>query len=222
MIVYDYQNIKPVIRHRLPNISPHNSRALDKLNKIRENIGSIISLTEKEWNQVAPVIAIQSVEKNNFFLKEGQVCGSIAFVNKGLLIYYKSLDNGNDITTDFAFERDWVTNNHSRLNNSPSHLNIKAIEDSELFIIKQVDVLNLYNKIPMLERFGRLLMEQAYVRLVQLSIDLQTLSATDRYLKLLQNHPEILRKVPLYHIANYLGIAPKSLSRIRNSIFTEG
>jgi len=135
------------------------------------------------------------------------------------LIYYQTLDNGNDITTDFAFEGDWVTNNHSRLNNIPSHLNIKAIENSDLLVIKQKDLLDLYDRIPKLEKLGRLLMEHAYVKLVQLSIDLQTLSATDRYLKLLGDYPEIINKVPLYHIANYLGIAPKSLSRIRNVIF---
>ncbi len=180
----------------------------------------MISLNENDWKYLSGSISIKSIEKNNFFLEENQICHFIALVNKGTFIYYRSLANGNDVTTVFAFKGDWITNNHSRLNKSPSHLNIKAIEDSELFVVKQADLLNLYDKIPALERFGRLLLEQAYVRLVQLSIDLQTLSATDRYLKLLQNYPEILQKVPLYHIANYLGIAPKSLSRIRNSIFT--
>lgn len=69
---------------------------------------------------------------------------------------------------------------------------------------------------PKLERFGRILMEQAFVKLVQLSIDLQILPAKEQYQKLLKNYPEIFQRLPLYHIANYLGIAPKSLSRIRN------
>ena len=165
------------------------------------------------------MIEIKSFKKNELFLEEGQICNSIAFINKGLLVYYKVLDNAVEVTTDFAFENEWVTNNHSRLNHSPSYLNIKAIEDSELLIVKHQDLVPLYNKIPKLERFGRILMEQAYVKLVQLSLDLQTLSAKDRYLKLLKSYPGIFQRVPLYHIANYLGIAPKSLSRIRRTIF---
>lgn len=192
---------------------------MNDFEKIRENISSVIKLEDNEWSSLTDIIDVMSIRKNEFFLKEDQVCDSIAYVNKGTLIYYRALDNGNDITTDFAFEGDWVTNNHSRINNVPSHLNIKAIENSDLLIIKQKYLLELYDKVPQLDRFGRLLMEQAYVKLVQLSIDFQTLSATDRYLKLLKNHPEISSKVPLYHIANYLGIAPKSLSRIRNTIF---
>ena len=62
-------------------------------------------------------------------------------------------------------------------------------------------------------------MEQAFTKFTQLSIDLQVLSARDRYIKMLKEYPEISQNVPLYHIANYLGIAPKSLSRIRNEIF---
>jgi hypothetical protein len=62
------------------------------------------------------------------------------------------------------------------------------------------------------------LLEQSYMKLVKHTMDLQVLSAKDRYFSLINKHPEILQKVPLYHISNYLGIAPKSLSRIRNEI----
>jgi CRP-like cAMP-binding protein len=179
-------------------------------------------LSPSEWELFSSAIEVVSLKKNEFFLRENTVCDSIAFINEGVLIYYKTLENADEITTDFAFEGEWVTNNHSRLNNSPSMLNIKALENSELLVIKQKDLLRFYEEIPALERFGRVLTEQAYVKLAQLNMDLQVLSATDRYLKLLQTYPEIFRKVPLRHIANYLGIAPKSLSRIRNSAFSSG
>lgn len=192
---------------------------MNTFESIKTHIDSVIKLEDNEWSSLIDIIEVMSIRKNEFFLSKNQICDSIAYLNKGTLIYYQTLDNGNDITTDFAFEGDWVTNNHSRLNNIPSHLNIKAIENSDLLVIKQKDLLDLYDRIPKLEKLGRLLMEHAYVKLVQLSIDLQTLSATDRYLKLLGDYPEIINKVPLYHIANYLGIAPKSLSRIRNVIF---
>lgn len=191
------------------------------LEKIKTNISLCISLNNEEWCTVETVIKKKIIKKNDSLLKEDVVCDFIAYVNKGALIYYKSLDNGDEITTDFAFENEWITNNYSRLNRSPSHLNIKAIEDSELLFIQNSDLERLYVETPTLERFGRILMEQAYVKLVQLSIDLQTLPATDRYLNLLKRYPEIFQKIPLYHIANYLGIAPKSLSRIRNAVSSE-
>ena len=189
------------------------------LQKIKAAIHSIVPTADEDWKLLADCISVKTIPKNGFLLEEGQVCDFIAFVNYGEAIYFRTLDNGNDVTTDFAFSGDWVTNNLSRIHRCPSHLSIKAIEETEACIIGQSDIEMLYRKIPELERFGRLLIEQAYVRQVQLSIDLQTLSATERYQKLLEEHPDILQKIPLYHIANYLGIAPKSLSRIRNSMF---
>ncbi len=77
----------------------------------------------------------------------------------------------------------------------------------------------LYIRNPKVERLGRILMEQAYLKIVEQTIELQVLSAKERYENLLKKHPEIFQKVQLYHIANYLGIAPKSLSRIRKELF---
>lgn len=192
---------------------------MDKFSRIKSSIDRIISLTNEEFSAFCDAIDVKTIAKNEFFLQEGQICDYIGLVNQGILIYFKSLDNGNEITTDFAFEGDWVTVNQSRLNNSPSLINIKVIEDAELLVIKQQDLSDLYIKIPKIERLGRILMEQAYLKIVQQSIDLQVLTATERYENLLHQFPEIFQRVQLYHIANYLGIAPKSLSRIRKEIF---
>jgi len=191
---------------------------MDIFNKIKSNIGTIISLTNEEFQSFCDVIEVKMLNKNDLFLEEGQICNFIGFVNKGALIYYKSMDNGNEVTTDFAFEGDWVTINHSRLNNTPSTINIKAIEDAELLVVKQQDLNDLYIRIPKTERLGRVLIEQAYLKIAKQSVDLQVFTATERYENLLHKFPEIFQRVQLYHIANYLGIAPKSLSRIRKEI----
>jgi len=188
---------------------------------LRSQINSIVSLSSEEWNQLLPFIETRTLRKNGFFLREGQICESTAFVNSGVLIYFKFLENGKEVTTDFAFKGEWVTDNQSRLNNSPSIINIKAIVPAEILVLKNKDLPYLFDLIPKIERLSRILMEQAFTKFTQLSIDLQVLSARDRYLKMLKDYPEITQNVPLYHIANYLGIAPKSLSRIRNEIFTK-
>ncbi|WP_069658012.1 Crp/Fnr family transcriptional regulator [Arcticibacter eurypsychrophilus] len=188
--------------------------------KLKKSIGLFISLSDEEWQQVFNAFRMETLKKNNYFLTEGQVCKSIAYVNFGMLIYFKSLTNSDEMTTDFAFEGDWVTDNHSRLNSSPSLLNIKAIEDTELLVLTSKNLSALYDNIPKTERLGRILIEQAFIKVTQQNIDLQVLSAKEHYVKLLEQQPEVFQKIPLYHIANYLGINPKSLSRIRNEILT--
>jgi len=192
---------------------------MDKIQKIKKSIDPIVSLSDTELQTFCNVFESKSLKKNDFFLKEGQVCDFIGLLTSGVMIYFKSLDNGDEITTDFAFEGDWVNSVVSRLTNSPSILNIKAIEDSEILIIKIEDLNKLYLQIPKIERLGRILTEQAFIKFVVQAIEFQTLSAKERYENLLKSYPEIFQKVQLYHIANYLGIAPKSLSRIRKELF---
>ena len=192
---------------------------MDQFSKIKNSIEPIVSLTDEEFALFSDFLEFKRLTKNEFFLEEGQICSYIGFVNHGTMIYFKSMDNGNEITIDFAFEGDWVTINQSRLNNFPSTINIKAIEITELVIITQQNLSDLYDRIPRLERLGRILIEQSYLKISQQSVDLQVYTAKERYESLFRNYPEIFQKVPLYHIANYLGIAPKSLSRIRKELF---
>lgn len=192
---------------------------MDKIQKIQDSIEHILSLNEQELLTFCNAFESRRLNKNEFFLKEGQICNFVGLVNSGVLIYFKNVDNGDEITTDFAFEGDWVTNNESRLKNTPSTINIRAIEDCEIFVIKQQDLDELYIHVPKIERLGRILTEHAYLKIVEQTIELQVLPAKERYENLLKKHPEIFQKVQLYHIANYLGIAPKSLSRIRKELF---
>lgn len=186
--------------------------------KIIETINSIVKIDEKDLEKLFQVFEMKTLKKNDHFLKEGQICTSIAYVNSGLLLYYKLLEDGNEIALDFGFENDFVTDNQSRINNLPSIMNIKAIENSEILVLSNENLYKLFGQVPEIETLYRILLEQSYLKLVKHTMDLQVLSAKDRYFSLINKHPEILQKVPLYHISNYLGIAPKSLSRIRNEI----
>ena len=173
-------------------------------------------ISEDEWKTISSYIHFKTIAKGEILLQQGHICKSIYLILSGALIYYKITDKGEEATTDFAFEGDWVTDNRSRVSGTPAHLNIKAWEDTEVAFIKQTDLEVLFKEVPRMERLGRLLVEEAYVKLVQRSVDLQILSAEERYQKLAAEYPQAFLRLPLYHIANYLGIAPKSLSRIRN------
>ncbi|MBI9036462.1 MAG: Crp/Fnr family transcriptional regulator [Bacteroidales bacterium] len=192
---------------------------MDKISRIKNSIAPHISLTDDELSILCDLFEVKTFKKNDFFLKEGQICKYIGLINSGLFTYFKTVNNDNKTTVGFGFEGDWITNTNSRLYHVPSIINIAAIENSELLVITQQNLSDVYKQIPQIERLARILIEQAYIKLYQLTIDLQIHSAKERYENLLKNDPKIFTKVPLYHIANYLGINPKSLSRIRKKIF---
>jgi len=186
------------------------------LELIKQSFNRLVVLSEEEWLVVLSHMQFKTYLKGEMLLRHDEVCKSISYLLKGSVIYYQQNEKGDEITTDFAFEGEWVTDNRSRISQTPSHQYIRAWEDTLTATIQQDELEILFREVPSIERAGRLLIEQAYVKIVQLSIDLQILSAEERYQKLIAESPQAFQRLPLYHIANYLGIAPKSLSRIRN------
>lgn len=77
----------------------------------------------------------------------------------------------------------------------------------------------LYQSVCGWERFGRLVIEQVFVQLLQALGSLYTDSPEQRYIKLIKEHPDLLQSVSQYHIASYVGVKPQSLSRVRKRIF---
>lgn len=187
-------------------------------NKLNKLLDENVKITHHQKLKVMSAFSQVHLKRNEYLLRESSKCDFIAFVEKGLLIYFKISEKGEEITTDFAQEGDWVTDNYSRLTGKTSTMNIKSLEDTDLFVIKSDILEQLYKEVPGLERLGRILTEAAFVKFIQLSIDLQMLSAKERYLKMMKEYPMILQRVSLHHIADYLGIAPKSLSRLRKEV----
>ncbi|WP_157231596.1 Crp/Fnr family transcriptional regulator [Cecembia lonarensis] len=147
----------------------------------------------------------------------GHTCRTIYYVEKGLArtYYYK---DGNDITELFAFENSLIARAESLFTGNPSKKGIQLLEDSILIGIPSPDLFNLYDQHHDIERLFRRIFEAAYVETVNRIESLQFHTAEERYKDLLSTSPNLLQRVPLKHIASYLGITQVSLSRIRAQI----
>jgi CRP-like cAMP-binding protein len=108
----------------------------------------------------------------------------------------------------------------SFINNRKARENIGSINDSELLKISREQLTALIQESERFKVFSLIIFEQAIIATENRANDLATLTATDRYKKLMQEQPEILQQVPVQYIASFLGIKPESLSRIRKQIIS--
>ena len=154
-------------------------------------------------------------EKNQTVLKQGQVCNYLYFVNKGLLrlFYYR---DGKDITDYFATEQNIIGGIESFFSRKPSDKIIETLEPCELIAISFDNLEKLYQVHHDLERVGRILSIEAFLSMQERLFAIQFHPAKQRYKELLESRPNILQRVPLGHIASYLGITQVTLSRIRS------
>ncbi|KMQ65334.1 Crp/Fnr family transcriptional regulator [Chryseobacterium sp. FH2] len=153
--------------------------------------------------------------KGDYFLKESDVCRHVGFIISGVMRYYIN-DDGEDKTYGFAKESDFVCNNESFLPQRPSRQIIQALEDCTLLVVGYNDLQTFYTSLKNGERFGRMVIEQVFVKTLRGLNSFYTDSPELRYEKFVKEYPDLLQRIPQYYIASYVGVKPQSLSRIRS------
>lgn len=193
---------------------------MDDFEKLKQQLHKYISLDGYEINEFCSRLSVKMLKRKEFLYREGQICKSVVFVANGCLRYYY-LKDGEEQTMQFFLENAWYTDYESFLTEKPSLQYIQALEPTTLLILTKLKLYELYEAHPKIERFGRIMAENAYLGSRKNNLQHLILSPEERYLKLIQERPKVIERVALKYIASYLGIKPESLSRIRKRIFDE-
>ena len=174
-------------------------------------------LSDAALDKIASILVRTEVKKNTLYLKEGEVSKYIGYVYKGMLrlFYYK---NKKDLTEHFACEGTNFFSIESFFRQQPTHLMIEALENSVVYGLPHDEVLELAAEHYEIEVMYRTLIENSLILSQQKADTLRFESANERYRRLLREHPEIIQRAPLSHIASYLLMTPETLSRVRASL----
>jgi len=177
-------------------------------------LNSITILSEVLQSQIKTYLIEEQFPKKSILLKAGQVSQRIYYIKKGFIrAWYQKGDN--EFTSWFMGEGDIIVSVYSFFSRKPSFENIEVLEDCVLQSINWDQLQTLYKNFQEFNQTGRLITEQYYIRSEERTIDLQTLTAKQRYEKLLLTYPGILQKATLGQIASYLSVKQETLSRIR-------
>jgi signal-transduction protein with cAMP-binding, CBS, and nucleotidyltransferase domain len=193
---------------------------LTALNKFREYFERYVLLTDEEWQALSQYLTVDALKKKKFYVEAGKVCDHIGLVVKGAVRYYYVKD-GEEITGYFSFEDEMLSSYKSFLTRTPALNYIQALEDSVIVNLShkglQQACMNELLSFKM-ERFGRLTAEHYLICYEERVTSFITQSPEERYSQLLETGGEALYRIPQHYIANFLGITPVSLSRIRRRI----
>ncbi|MFN8416445.1 MAG: Crp/Fnr family transcriptional regulator [Cytophagaceae bacterium] len=178
------------------------------------NINSLLKLPSELLDVFIKKLKPITVEKGDYFLKEGELCKNIALLTQGAFYSYYQKD-GNDVIEDFCLEGCFLADYPAFINNTTAQKNFKAIEKSELYIISKEELEDLYLLNPLYERSGRLIAEFLFTSWEAKLRDTIFLTPLERYNKLIKSRPDIIQRVPQYLIASFLNITPQYLSQLR-------
>jgi CRP-like cAMP-binding protein len=182
------------------------------------NISRHIQLDTQEVEYLQSVVQFRKLRRRQYLVQAGDVCKFETFVAKGCLRAYYVDKDGNDHILQFASEDWWISDLHSFLTQTPALLNVDALEDSELFQFDKPGLEKLYQTVPKLERYFRIMLQNAFIAHQQRILQNISLTADERYLLFRQKFPSLEQRVPQHQIASYLGITPEFLSKIRKKL----
>lgn len=187
------------------------------MNPLIEYITKSIHLDKHEQEYISSQIAIKDYQAGDVLLKEGMISRVSYFNLKGCVRLFYLVD-GEEKTTFFYTENQFVTSIRSFTEGVPADHYLECVEDCTLAIIPYETEKELLRKFPKLETFARTVLEQEVANYQEMLSTYIMSSPEQRYLNLLQRNADLLQRVPLYQLASYIGVKAESLSRIRNRI----
>jgi len=185
---------------------------------LKSTLSELSNFSEEESEKILSHFKQLKIGKKDKYLESGKICHQIAYIEKGSLIYLQTDFEGEQTAIDFAFEGEFVVYLQSFLNGTPADIDIMANEATLLQVISKERLNQLYEHYPKMERVGRSLLEEGLMKMAKGRTVFQTMNNQERYIYMMENAPQVLERIPQYHIATYLGIKPESLSRIRRNL----
>lgn len=176
-----------------------------------------IPILADNWEEIKHLFIKKEIPAKTTLLAEGDVANQIYFIEQGALRLWNN-DDGRDITVQFFFENQIVASFESWYQQTPSIFSIASIESTTALVLSTDDFSTLITAFPELNTYLTKLISQRFVSYTNYFLARIKDSPEKRYQNLVDNHSELLARVPHYYLAFYLGITPVSLSRIRNRI----
>jgi len=177
-----------------------------------------IGMDEKEFELFSSYFKEMMLRKKDYYLKEGSISNAKAYVKKGCSRAYIIDENGKEHILFFAFEDWWMADFESYHSGNPGKQYFQALEDMELLVISKQDFTKMENEIPKLKIWPDVKHRKMNIAMINRLSEVKSNTCEERYIKLLNKHPEIFQRVPLQYIASYLDMEPQSLSRLRKRI----
>ncbi len=185
---------------------------------ILQNIAKIVALTPDEEFLFLSKTTTHQYKSKTVLLNAGEVCKTSYFVNSGVLRSFNINDNIVEHVLSFACSGWWISDMYSLLSQKPGNLFIQVIEDAEVVLLSKENQEILFQEIPKLERFFRVLTENSLVAHQERLMDNLSLNAEERFQKFCRKYPDLIQKVPQKQIASYLGLTPEFFSKMKSKI----
>lgn len=188
---------------------------------LQQALKSIADMDEADFNLSTTYWQEKIYKKGDFFNKYMHISQYLGYVVEGVFRGYLIETPETSERNVFLMSKNQIVCAYkSLMTQTPCNYTWQALVDSKILCIHIDNLARLYKQSHAWEHFGRIVAEYAFNVVLDRAESFLYKTPEERYLKLIEQHPDIFETIPLYHISSYLGIEAPSLSRIRKRLTT--
>ena len=184
---------------------------------LRKFMSAFSVFDPQEIEAVIDSMGIETHAKGTLLLREGEITSRCYFILKGCIREYQLLD-GVERNIAFFTEHQAVISYTSYLEQAPSQHYYTCLEDCVVLAGTRAQEQALHKLYPRLEFLTQTILQKDYQQIQRQLAMMISYSPEERYEYLLATRPELLQRVPLHHLASFIGVTPESFSRIRKRV----
>ncbi len=174
--------------------------------KLVDHIKKHVELNSADIENISNSFTIKTFAKKGHLLKESQICEESYFVIKGCLRLYSICQDDKEQIIQFSIENWWMSDFRSFENGAKSIYNIQALEDSVVAVLHRGDQSELFEKVPQLEKYFRIIFQNAYSASLWRINHIFCKTGEERYDQFIKLFPEFVQRIPQYMLASFLGL----------------
>jgi CRP-like cAMP-binding protein len=172
-------------------------------------------MSKEEFDLIVPYFEIRKFDKKTKVLRIGETDSYFNIIMKGLARKYL-LVNKKEVTIQLSTEGHMIHSEISFNLQKPSDCIIEALEPVTFFSISYANVRMIYERFPKTEKLGRIIITEMFIKKDQRDFKQLNTTTRERFLDYIQNHPDMLQRVPQKYLASYLNIKPETFSRLKH------
>jgi CRP-like cAMP-binding protein len=183
-----------------------------------ENFKGFISLSREEELMVLNYTTERRFKKGEFLNSEGEVNRYTNFITDGSARVYYIEPDGHEHVIQLGIRNWWIGDFPSFITQSKAKMYTEALEPTEVLAFSYDHLQEVYEKVPKMERFFRLLIQKAYASFHKRVLESLGMDAEERYLAFRSTYPEMEMQIAQKHIASYLGMSPEFFSTLKRRV----
>ncbi|MEM8893793.1 MAG: Crp/Fnr family transcriptional regulator [Bacteroidota bacterium] len=176
-----------------------------------------VPFSDEEWSAFTELLEVRRLKKGEHLIRAGEMENYLYWMIDGVIRGYY-LRDGEELVAGFSFDFSLSGAYDSFISRNPTNVFVQAISDATLVCLHRDKLESLYDRFKSFERYGRLNLEEMFLKKAQHEIAVLSYSAEERLQRLMRDSPGIFQLVPLKHLASYLGMKPETLSRLRSKL----